>query len=169
MMKATSVRLCHEITRNDALTIIDWLQDHQVTEYLNEQQNVCSSIYQVIERVNLPVLTHLFNRDGRFMMIHTGRGRPIGFVRLVPRPDEAEIVIVIGDREQWGKGYGSSAIRESLKLAFFELRVPKIVAKSHTHNARSLKVFVNAGFKVEKELPHLKRFGLTMDEFLKII
>jgi len=105
-MKVNNIRLRQEVFTNDAWKIIDWLEDEEVVEYLNEGQNVCKSIKQVIHNTNMPILTHLFNNDGSFFMVTTKKDEPIGFLRLVPKPNGAEMVIVIGDREKWGQGLG---------------------------------------------------------------
>lgn len=51
------------------------------------------------------------------------------------------MVLVIGDRENWGRKPGASAIREGMKLAFLDMRADKPIAKIHPDNARSLKAF----------------------------
>jgi len=62
--------LSPEVTRENALTLIQWLKDEEVRKYLSDPQDVSSNIEQVINRVHLPVLTHLFNRGGRFYMAY---------------------------------------------------------------------------------------------------
>lgn len=166
-MKALNVQLRREVYRNDALRIIKWLEDSEVIRYLNEHQNVTNSIKQVINRINMPVMTHLFNQNGSFFMVSSGN-EPVGFMRLVPKVSEAEIVIVIGDKNKWGQGLGSGAIRQGLKHAFFDWRVEKVVAKINIRNERSIKVFKKAGFRHEKELPQEIQFSITMDDFLKL-
>jgi len=108
-MKARRIQLRQEVYQDDAWKIADWLDDHEVIQYLNEGQNVVESIKQVIQRVNMPVLTHLFNQKGSFFIIIEER-QPIGFLRLVPKGKAAEMVIVIGEKEKWGKGIGKHAI-----------------------------------------------------------
>lgn len=167
-MKAFDVQLRQEIYKEDAWRIIDWLQDEEVIRYLNENQNVCKSIKQVINRVNMPILTHLFNNNGSFFIVTTNEEEPIGFLRLVPKGKGAEIVIVIGDKEKWGRGLGSSAILQGLKHAFFYWRVDEVKAKINFKNERSIKVFNRVGFKKEKLLPREIQYSMSFDEFLKL-
>ena len=56
------VSLCPEITRSDALTLMGWLGDECVTRYLSDSRHVSRFIEEVIGRVQLPILTHLFNQ-----------------------------------------------------------------------------------------------------------
>ncbi len=168
-MTEPSIFLCPEITRENALILIQWLKDEEVRKYLSDTQDVSASIEQVINRVNLPILTHLFSQDGRFYMAYDRHNLPVGFVRLIVRGSQAEMVIVIGDRGNWGKRLGTSTIRESMKIAFFEFRTQKLVAKIHKDNKRSIKAFLNTGFKVEQESSSLLSFSITMEEYIMSI
>lgn len=167
-MKAFDVQLRQEIYRSDAYRIIDWLEDDEVVRYLNENQNVCSSIRQVIDRVNMPILTHLFNDNGSFFIVTTNEDEPIGFLRLVPKGKNAEMVIVIGDKEKWGTGLGSNAIRQGLKHAFFYWRVDEVIAKINFKNERSIRVFNKVGFKEERLLQREIQYSMSVHEFLKL-
>lgn len=84
-MKEPFVFLCSEITRENAMALIKWLKDSEVTKYLSDPKDVSNDIEQVVQRTNLPVLTHLFNRNGRFYMVYNRHKVPVGFVRLVKR------------------------------------------------------------------------------------
>ncbi|MBP7174889.1 MAG: nucleoside diphosphate kinase regulator [Thermoclostridium sp.] len=163
------VSLRPEVTRENALTLVQWLKDDEVRKYLSDPQDVSANIEQVINRVNLPVLTHFFNRSGRFYIACNKQNKPVGFVRLVQKGTETEIVIVIGDRNNWGKRLGTVTIRESLKIAFFEFRSLRVTAKIHKDNKRSIKAFINAGFQLEYEAQTMKQFSLTMEQYLKSI
>ncbi|NLZ49508.1 MAG: GNAT family N-acetyltransferase [Clostridiales bacterium] len=163
-----SVKLRQEVYRSDAWKIIDWLEDHEVSRYLNEDQNVTESIRQVINRVNLPILTPLFNQQGSFFIITINEEEPIGFLRLVPKNKSVEIVIVIGDKEKWGNGFGSNAIKEALKKAFFSWRAEEVIAKINFKNERSIRVFNKVGFREDKRLAKEMQYAMSMDEFLKL-
>ncbi len=65
----------------------------------------------------MPILTHVFNQNGGFFVIQDEQ-QPIGFLRLVPKGSMAEMVIVIGDKEKWGMGFGKNAIIQGLNHAF---------------------------------------------------
>jgi regulator of nucleoside diphosphate kinase len=87
----------------------------------------------------------------------------------VKKGTETEMVIVIGDRSNWGKRLGTSTIRESLKIAFFEFRSQRVTAKIHMDNKRSIKAFMNAGFTVHHESQTMKHFELTLERYMKSI
>jgi len=163
------VSLCPEITRADALKLMDWLEDEYVTRYLSDSRYVSRFIEEVIGRVNLPVLTHLFNQGGRFFMAYDRHDVPVGFVRLVKTGRDCEMVLVIGNRDNWGRKLGASAIREGMKLAFLEMRADKLIAKIHVDNSRSLKAFERCGFLLESQTPSLMSFSMTSERYLRLL
>lgn len=168
-MSKPFISLCPEITRANALNVMDWLEDESVTRYLSDSRHVSRFIEQVLDRVQLPILTHLFNQGGRFFMACDRHDAPVGFVRLVKTGPDCEMVLVIGDREQWGRKLGASAIREGMKLAFFDMRAEKLIAKIHVENARSLNAFVRCGFVLENETSSLKSFSMTSEHYLRCL
>jgi regulator of nucleoside diphosphate kinase len=168
-MNLPFVSLRPEITRADALTLMDWLDDECVTRHLSDSRHVSRFIEQVISRVQLPILTHLFNQGGRFFMVCDRHDVPVGFVRLVKTGLACEMVLVIGNRDNWGRQLGASAIREAMKLAFFEMRAEKLIAKVHPDNARSLKVFQCCGFLLETQVSALKSFAMTSERYLRLL
>ena len=163
------ISLCPEITRADAFNLMDWLEDEHVTRYLSDSRHVSRFIEQVVGRVQLPILTHLFNQGGRFFMAYDRDDVPVGFVRLVKTGRDCEMVLVIGNRENWGRKLGASAIREGMKLAFFDMRAEKLIAKIHADNARSRKAFERCGFLLETQTPALHSLSMTSERYLRLL
>lgn len=166
-MKKNMVQLRQEVFESDAWKIIDWMKDIEVIKYLNEKQNVGEAIKRLIYRINMPVLTHLFNQNGSFFIV-TDKEEPIGFLKLVPKGKNAEMVVVIGERKKWGSGLGTNAIFQGLKHAFFVLRVNEVIATIHLKNERSINAFKRIGFKKDRELKKETKYSISMDEFLKL-
>ncbi|AKM31606.1 GNAT family N-acetyltransferase [Pandoraea faecigallinarum] len=166
-MSEPFISLCPEITRANAFHLIDWLEDESVVRYLSDSRHVSRSIEQVVSRVQLPILTHLFNQGGRFFMAYDRNDEPVGFVRLVKTGQDCEIVLVIGNRDNWGRKLGASALREGMKFAFFDMRAEKLIAKIHVDNARSLKAFLRCGFVLDSETSAMKSFAMTSDRYLQ--
>lgn len=168
-MNRPFISLCPEITRAHALTLMDWLEDERVTCYLSDSRDVSRSIEHAIDRTQLPILTHLFNQGGRFFMAYDRHDHPVGFVRLIKSGADCEIVLAIGDCQQWGRNLGGRTIREAMKLAFLDMRAEKLIAKIHPDNARSLKTFLRNGFLLESETPTLKSFAMTAGRYLQLL
>ncbi|MCY1331007.1 Regulator of nucleoside diphosphate kinase [compost metagenome] len=166
-MNKPFISLCPEITRAHALTLVDWLEDERVIRYLSDSRHVSRTIEQAIDRSPLPILTHLFNQGGRFFMAYDRHDAPVGFVRLIKTGSNCEIVLVIGDRNKWGRNLGACTIREGMKLAFLDMRAKKLIAKIHPDNTRSLNAFLRSGFLLESETPTLKSFSMTLGRYLQ--
>ena len=57
--------------------------------------------------------------------------------------------IGIGERELWGKGYGTDAMRVMLRYAFTELNLHRVSLDVFEYNPRGIRSYEKAGFKVE--------------------
>jgi RimJ/RimL family protein N-acetyltransferase len=62
---------------------------------------------------------------------------------------DAWLGISIGDRNYWGKGCGSDAVRLILQYGFLELNLRRISLGLHAYNERALKSYEKNGFKLE--------------------
>ncbi len=166
-MRASRVSLMQEVTRNDAILIMDWMENNEVIRYLNEATDIVTEIKHAISRVNMMILTQLFNRNGSFYLIHSEDNKPIGFLKLIRNMNEAEMVVVIGDRKKWGHGLGKSSIKQGLNIAFFQWRVQRVNAIISPDNLRSIKAFESTGFILEKELTSSKHYSISQMDYIK--
>ena len=94
---------------------------------------------------------------------------PVGFVRLVKNGTDCEMVLVIGNRDTWGRSLGASAIREGMKLAFFDMRAEKLIAKIHPDNTRSIKAFLRSGFVPDSETPALTSLAMSAQRYRRLL
>lgn len=62
---------------------------------------------------------------------------------------EARLGIGIGEREFWGKGYGTDMMKLCLQYAFTELNVYRVSLGLHEYNPRALRAYEKAGFRLE--------------------
>jgi regulator of nucleoside diphosphate kinase len=168
-MNKPFVSLRPEITRTHAFALMDWLEDERVTRYLSDSSSVSRFIAQTVERAQMPILTHLFNQGGRFFMAYDRNDNPVGFVRLVKTGADCEIVLAVGDHDNWGQGLGGSTIREGLKLAFLDMRAENVIAKIHPDNTRSLKGFERCGFYLQSKTPTLNSLSMTAGRYLQLL
>ncbi|MCD2345474.1 GNAT family N-acetyltransferase [Clostridium guangxiense] len=77
-------------------------------------------------------------------------------VNLITRT--ALVGIMIGDREYWGQGYGTDAMRVLLKFIFQNMNMHKVKLRVFSFNERAIKSYEKCGFKVE---------GILKDEIFK--
>jgi len=75
----------------------------------------------------------------------------IGFLGLWVNSihSEAWVGLGIGDRDFWGKGYGTDMMKMCLRYAFLELGVQRVSLGLHEYNPRALRSYEKAGFRLE--------------------
>lgn len=62
---------------------------------------------------------------------------------------EAFVGISLGEREFWGKGYGTDAMRAILKYAFLELNLNRVSLNVFDYNSRAKRSYEKVRFKEE--------------------
>jgi len=89
------------------------------------------------------------------LMIQADITEPVGLISLVNidvAQKTAEIVIVIGDNNYWGKSVMLHAESLLIQWAFESLRLEKIWAQTRPENIASLITMKKLGFKIEGTL-----------------
>ena len=94
--------------------------------------------------------------DFFYFIIRTlAEDRPIGFLNLFAlnwTHGDTWLGIGLGDREYWGKGYGTDAVRVTLRYAFTELNLRRVTLGVFAYNPRAIKSYEKVGFIVEGRL-----------------
>lgn len=70
----------------------------------------------------------------------------------------ATVGIMIGDKEYWGKGYGTDAMKVLMNFIFNKMNIRKIRLSTFSFNMRARKSYEKCGFEVE---------GILKDEIFK--
>jgi len=168
MKKVDSISLRTEIYPHDMERLIEWMENPDVTCYLNEDDHVADELRQMLLTVPAPMLAFHLNRLGRFSLVCDTEDSAIGFIKLkeLPEQDTYEIVIVIGEEDLWGRGYGAGAVHMALNRAFLEWHARKVVARIHVNNHRSIRMMCSCGFTCEHDDAPLSRYGLTLETYL---
>ena len=87
-----------------------------------------------------------------FAILTRSEGRVIGNCGLhqIDWPNRAATLgIFIGDRNYWGKGFGTDAIRTLLRYGFEQANLHRIQLEVFAFNPRALRVYDQCGFKLE--------------------
>lgn len=147
-------------------TYYRWMNDPQVTRFLE------SKFYpNPVEKLREYVAGKLGDRDNVFLAIVLKKGdRHIGNIKLGPINwihRLGDIGLLIGEKDCWGQGYATEAIRLVAGYAFHTLNLHKLTAGCHAANQGSLKAFQNAGFVIEGvRKRHVYCDGIYMDIIL---
>lgn len=90
-----------------------------------------------------------------FAIVLNHKDRHIGSISLMKinhREQNAELGIVIGDKTQWGQGYGQEAIELLLKFSFEEMNLHRIFLRVNATNTRGIRCYQKCGFVKEGQL-----------------
>ena len=94
-------------------------------------------------------------------------GKHIGNIRLHfdNRERRVALGIMIWDKRQWNKGYGTEALNAISDYVFDDLGYHKLWAGYYTENASSAKLFKKAGFVIEGVFKdHFVLYGRFVDD-----
>lgn len=69
--------------------------------------------------------------------------------KVHPKNRVADFGIVIGEKDCWGKGYGTDAARTILRYAFHELNLNRVQLEVYDFNPRGMRAYEKAGFQHE--------------------
>jgi len=67
-------------------------------------------------------------------------------------PRDAFVGLGIGDRRNWGKGYGTDAMNIILRIAFIELNLRRVTLTVFEYNPRAIRSYEKTGFRHEGRL-----------------
>jgi RimJ/RimL family protein N-acetyltransferase len=74
------------------------------------------------------------------------------------------IGIGVGEREFWGKGYGSDAMKLALRYAFTELNLRRVTLNVFEYNPRAIRCYEKLGFQHEGRVrKYMNREGRRWD------
>jgi RimJ/RimL family protein N-acetyltransferase len=94
------------------------------------------------------------NNNFRFSIRTLSDDLLIGEISIHPQWVDADawVGIGLGERDYWGRGYGTDAMRLIVQYGFIELNLQRVSLALHSYNDRALKSYEKVGFKVEGTL-----------------
>jgi RimJ/RimL family protein N-acetyltransferase len=114
------------------------------------------SLIEVEKRIERLATDH--GKDAfAFVICMTDGDRPIGEAMLfdVDRANgSVGLGIFIGQPDEWGKGYGTDAVRALVDFAFRELRMERVWLNVGTENTRAMRSYEKVGFVHEGTQRH---------------
>ena len=137
------------IERGDILRFVKWLNDPEVRRYLAMYMPLSQAEEEKwFER-------QLEDQNSKVFAIETEEGVHIGNVGLHNidwKNRKAILGIFIGEKEYWGQGYGSDAIRALLGFAFREMNLHRVYLSVYDYNERAIRCYEKCGFRHEGRL-----------------
>jgi RimJ/RimL family protein N-acetyltransferase len=135
------------LDREDAPVLVTWFNDPEVTRTLRrylplalrEEQDFIEKLGQ--NEHNLAVGIAL--RDSDRLIGGTG------FHEMDFRNRHASFGILIGEKAEWGKGYGTEATALMVGYAFETLNLNRVWLHVYEHNPKAMRAYEKVGFRRE--------------------
>lgn len=138
--------------RSDLPTFVRWLNDADVLRNLAMRAPMSlAAEEQWFDRMLAAQGTTMHH----FVICLLEDGSPIGTIGLHDvdlANGTAEFGIAIGEKSEWGKGYGTDATRAICDFGFGELRLERIGLVVYAANERGRRTYEKAGFTHEATL-----------------
>lgn len=143
------VRLAAPDPETDAEALTRWQRDAEFLRLLDSETALPLPVAQ-----NKTDMQAIVARESSlaFMIRTLSDDRVIGFVglgRLLWTHGDAWLGIGLGEREYWGKGYGTDALRLILRYGFTELNLHRVSLGVFEYNPRAVRSYEKAGFVLE--------------------
>lgn len=148
MLHGDRVRL-RAIERSDVPAFVRWMNDPEVRRGLLVFEPLSTIAEErwvegLADRPNDRVYAVEAELEGRWR--HIGN---VGLHGIDLHHRRAEIGIVIGEKELWGRGYGNEALVVMLRFAFHELGLHRVELEVFGTNTRAQKTYRTIGFVEE--------------------
>ncbi len=141
------------IERADLAQFVEWINDPEVRQGISAflPLSLVREERWFEEMLKRPIEEHAFalelQQDQKWMLIGSCGLFDIDWISR-----KAEIGIMIGDKRQWNKGYGTETMRIILKHGFETLNLHRLYLKVFDTNPRAIRAYEKAGFVLEARL-----------------
>lgn len=141
-----------------------WYTDPELSKLTRYQTRPMSH-----EEIDQFFRNRLLSREALAYAIHVREAdRLVGlttFSALDPDNASALFHITIGERDAWGRGYGTEAAELMLEHAFTRLNLHRVALSVFSFNNRAIRSYEKAGFRIEGRLREaIWRDGRFWDE-----
>lgn len=136
---------------------VAWLADPHVNEFLETRY-----AEQSLASIQSFVASMLDSPHSYLFAILEASGRHVGNIKIgpvVPRHLYADVSYLIGERDAWGKGYGTEAVRIVTRFGFERLGLHRCQAGLYESNVGSHRVLEKAGYTLDGRLAKQLRIG----------
>lgn len=123
-----------------------WLNDLEVSLPLGDE---AYSLFTTEDQAR-DIQDIIAHRDHVFTIVQRATDRPIGRCLLfgLNKTDRStKVGIFIGEKDCWGKGYGTEAMRLLLDYAFNLLNLHSVMLGVYSFNDRAIRSYKSLGFK----------------------
>ena len=134
------------VTETDLLDYVKWLNDAEVTAFTLRE---FPGLTLEAEREWFARKTAPDSQDRPFAIEVDGLLIGQCQLHVEESGQTAFYGIVIGDKTAWGRGYGTAATREAVRIGFEEMGLQRIWLNVGSHNPRGIRCYEKVGFRRE--------------------
>lgn len=156
-----AIRL-RKVNKNDLKLFLKWWKDDdliRLTSGIKEESN------QVLKGFFDNLINSIKNRNFIILL----NRKAIGHIALIHKNKSTfEINIIIGEKEYWGKGYGTTAVKKAIHYAFKKLNYQQAYLEVRPDNKRAIASYIKCGFIKSgyKKYPNNKFQPVVLKMFL---
>jgi ribosomal-protein-alanine N-acetyltransferase len=150
------------LEREDAAVFVPWVNDQEITRNL--------ILYRPMNRDNEEEFIARASNEHGGMVFGIALRKDdrlignTGFHAVHPKDRHAGFGILIGDKAEWDRGYGSEATALMVRYGFTTLNLNRIWLHVYEYNSRGRRAYEKVGFQVEGTLrKHCFREGKYWD------
>ena len=125
---------------------LSWMNDSEINKFLESR----FTVHTIDSLKDFVISMNNSNNNILFAIVDKESDKHIGNIKLGdihPVHKYADIGLVIGDKNYWGRGIATNAINLVSKYAFDILNLRKVFAGVYEKNIGSIKAFEKCGFK----------------------
>jgi len=148
-----------------SLNYLNWMNDKEITNFTNQKNKIhtLESIKKFIEEKNNSTDEYLYG-------IFTKNDEHIGNIKIGPTDinNYTHISYLIGDKNYWGKGYATHAIKNVLMIAK-EKKLLNIIAYTAKLNIASIKALLKNGFEIIKKEKKFIKINNSIEDTIVLL
>jgi RimJ/RimL family protein N-acetyltransferase len=136
------------LEKNDLEKSLMWLKDTSINMYLSSNfrdydREKELKWFEFIQNSNNDVV---FAIEEKVSGLHIGN---CSLDKINWERESCEMGIVIGDKNNWNKGFGSEAVKTITEFAFRKLGLQSVQLNVYKYNRRAIRVYRKCGFKLK--------------------
>lgn len=148
LFESSRIKL-RKMTKEDTELYHKWRNDIEVMQSTNPSLDVypINATQEFVDHVILGSST-----AKSYIMVEKENEISIGivsFINIDYKNRNAECIIDIGEKEYWGKGYGSEGLKLLLDYAFYEMNLHRVSLNVFSFNDRAIHLYTKIGFHQE--------------------
>ncbi len=144
---------------------LSWLNDKEVTRFMGFSDEY------TFEKLEIYIKNIIENKTHLWTIRIKDPDKHIGNIKIDPIDlynGFAELGIMIGDKNEWGKGYALEAINLVINYCFNNLEIRKINLGVLSENYAALQLYLKIGFIIEGTLKYQVKFNNKYIDTIKM-